>query len=140
VPPRNYYSITNTVGTNGTFSTIADQQRFVLAWGLDPFEMDLSMNYTGAIHNWGSGALNRVLTNASGNPIGGGDIVESQEIFNLHASYNFDGGILGDDIVSLTITNLFNNKPPFENTGTGVDSRNGSLLERGIAIGLTSRF
>jgi iron complex outermembrane receptor protein len=140
VPPRNYYSITNTVGTNGTFSTIANQQRFMLAWAMDPFEMDFTMNYTGSFHNWGAGALKPTITNASGNPIGGGDIVESQEIFNLHASYSFSGGILGDDSVSLTVTNLFNNKPPFENTATGVDTRNGSLLERGISIGLTSRF
>lgn len=140
VPPGNYYSITNTVGTNGTFSTIANQQRFTVAWTMDPIELDLSMNYTGAFHNWGSGALKTVLTNASGNPIGGGDIVESQEIFNLHGSYDFSAGILGAQTLSVTISNLFNNKPPFENTGTGVDSRNGSLLERGISVGLTSRF
>lgn len=141
VPPQNYYSITNTVGTNGTFSTIANQQRFTLAWMLDPLEVDLAMNYTGSFHNWGSSALNPVITNASGNPIGGGDIVGSQKIFDLYASYNFSAGILGDDqSLSLIISNLFNTKPPFENTATGIDTRNGSLLERGVALRLTSRF
>jgi iron complex outermembrane receptor protein len=139
------YSITNTIGTNNTFSTIADQQRFTLGWHMSNYGAVLNMNYIGSYHNWGSGTLTPVHDNTLGQPTGGGDVVAAEEIFDLHLSYIFDEQYLGtNDILALTVTNLFNTRPSFVNTSTGVNqsqnSPGGSVLERGITLALTAKL
>lgn len=114
--------------------------RASLGWALDAYEADLFMNYTGAYKNWSATAFNPVTVNAIGNPSGGGDHVNANVTFDLHLAYDFNGGILGDDQISLTMRNIFNKNPPFYNSATGYDTYVGSVLGRVTTIGISAKL
>jgi iron complex outermembrane receptor protein len=134
------YSVLNSTGANTAFPSVATQMRASLGWALDAYEADLFMNYTGAYKNWSATAFNPVTVNAIGNPSGGGDHVNANVTFDLHLAYDFNGGILGDDQISLTMRNIFNKNPPFYNSATGYDTYVGSVLGRVTTIGISAKL
>ena len=134
-----YYSVLNTTGANNTFPSIATQMRANFGWTYDSFTADLFWNLTGAYRNWGS-PVNPILTNAQGNPVGGGDHVGPNSTFDLHLGYGFSGGIMGDDEISLEMRNIFDRKPPFYNADVGYDTFAANPLGRVVSVGLTANL
>jgi hypothetical protein len=76
----------------------------------------------------------------------GGDPVDAWTTVDLHIGYNFDSGFLGNDNVSLTVRNLFNDYPPFFNgtqgsNGTfGFDAYVSNPIGRIIELGFTAKL
>jgi iron complex outermembrane receptor protein len=134
------YSILNTTGANTSFSSVGTQSRANLGWAMDNLTADLFINYTGPYRNWSGTSVIPLTKNAQGNPDGGGDPVKANVTFDMHAGYQFNGGMLGDDTLSFTVINIANTAPPFYLGATGYDSWIASPLGREFELGLTAKF
>jgi iron complex outermembrane receptor protein len=138
------YSLLNTDGQTSQFPEIQHQSRSSIGWSMDNFTVDLFMNFTGAYRNWATPA-NPLTRDAKGNPNGGGDPVKAYMTFDIHASYDFDEGLLSGDQVYVTMTNLGDNHPPFYNSAgqasiTGTDDLVTNLIGRLTVVGIRARF
>lgn len=109
------FSILNTSGLNSTFPSIALQSRTTFAWSNDAMEVTAFVNFTGAYRNAGNFTVNPILFDSNGNFAGGGDKVDSNTTLDLHAAYNFAGGVFGDDQIYVDVKNAFDTDPPFYN-------------------------
>ncbi len=148
---KTYFSIMNTSGFNGTFSSVQYNTRLNLGWIFGPFAADVFVNYTPSYRNWNSTSIIPIITDATGAPSGGGDKVDSWTTLDLNLAYNFEDGWLGGDQIYAHINNLFNEDPPFMNTtanGTGASSGaafgfnafNASPIGRTVSVGLRAKF
>jgi iron complex outermembrane receptor protein len=113
------FSILNTSGYNTTFPSVRTQDRLSLGWTGGALALDAFFNYTGSYRNWSNTAVNPVITNSNGTPIGGGDEVASNLTVDLHAAYSFQMGGFKTLQVYLDGKNVFNRAPPFYNGTTG---------------------
>ena len=134
------FSILNTTGANSSFPSVGTQSRTDIGWSLGNYAADLFVNYTGPYRNWSGTSVIPLVKNAQGNPIGGGDPVKANVTFDLHLSYDFSGGMFGDDQFSLTVINLADTAPPFYLGATGYDSWIASPLGREFEFGITAKF
>ncbi|MDB5466258.1 MAG: TonB-dependent receptor, partial [Phenylobacterium sp.] len=103
---------------------------------------------TGKYHNWINTSILPVLSDARGNPIGGGDLVKADLTFDLHAAYEFEGDLLNGSQIYIDVKNVFDKTPPFYNgntTGVGVGAWgfNGftsNVLGRLMSVGFRAAF
>jgi iron complex outermembrane receptor protein len=142
------FSVLNTSGYNTTFPSIQTQDRLNLGWTMGPVSVDAFANFTGSYRNWSNTSVNPVITDASGNPIGGGDRVASNLTIDLHAAYNFRAGPFKDAQVYLDGKNVLNRNPPFYNGNTAgilggspgfngfVSNPIGRILSAGVRVNL----
>jgi len=138
------YSLLNTDGQTSQFPEIQHQSRSNIGWSNGPWAVDLFMNFTGSYRNWATPA-NPLTRDANGNPNGGGDPVQAYMTFDIHASYDFEDGMLGGDQVYITMTNLADNHPPFYNSQgqaaiTGTDDLVTNLIGRLTVVGFRAKF
>jgi iron complex outermembrane receptor protein len=140
--PGQLFSVLNTTGLNTTFPNVAAQMRGHLGWASDDGLLaDLYMNYTGAYRNVSGTAVVPIQLNAAGVWNGlGGDHVKANTTFDLHLGYTFNGGMFGEDEVSLTVRDLFNQYPPYYNSSSGYDSFVGNIIGRQFTLSLTSKL
>lgn len=143
------FSILNTSGYNTTFPSIQFKNRAQLGWEYGPAAIDLFWNHTGSYRNWSSTTVEPIQVDDGGNPIGGGDKVDANNTFDLHAQYTFEtDNFLNDWQVFVDIQNLFDKEPPFYNGNTGgfmggAWGYNGfvsSPIGRITAVGLRAKF
>jgi iron complex outermembrane receptor protein len=134
------YSILNTTGSSASFPSTATQTRADFGWARDAWAVDLFANYTGPYRNWSGTSVIPFTQNAQGNPNGGGDPVKANLTFDLHVGYQFDGGVFGNDRVSLTVVNLADTDPPFYLGATGYDNWVASPLGRIIKLGFVAEY
>jgi iron complex outermembrane receptor protein len=144
----NSFSVLNTAGYNTTFPSIQAQDRLNLGWTFGPVAIDAFANFTGSYRNWSNTSVTPILTDASGNPIGGGDRVASNLTIDLHAAYNFQAGPLKAAQVYLDGKNILNRAPPFYNGNTAgilggspgfngfVSNPIGRIISAGIRVNL----
>jgi len=136
------FSVLNTTGFNQTFPSIALQSRLAVHWAYEGFSTQIAANFTGSYKNWSSTALNPVVSDAFGNPSGGGDKVNSSTLIDLHAAYEFslDEPLLGTDEVYLDVKNLFDRAPPFYNSTNGYNNYNWNPIGRLVSIGIQGKW
>jgi iron complex outermembrane receptor protein len=137
------FSVLNTTGFNSTFPSVRLNLRAELGVQLDRFAAVAYLNYTGAFKNWGSTAINPVVVNAEGVPVGGGDNVGAYTTVDAHVSYSL-GATKGTQVF-VDVTNLLNRDPPFVNrnnsfTGLGYDAFTASPLGRVVVVGVRTKF
>lgn len=136
-----WFSILNTSGFNTTFPSQALSARLDLGWAKGPASVHFIANYVGGYDNWNGSAPFALIRNASFDPIGGGQYVHSQTIFDLYAVYDIEkGGVLSGAQASVTITNLSNESPPFYNSAAGYDSMAANPIGRTVLLGLSKKW
>jgi iron complex outermembrane receptor protein len=135
------FDILNTVGVNSTFPSIKRQARFNIGWNYEGASLQFFANHVGAYKNWGSGTVNLLVLDASGNVVGGGDKVKSWTTFDMHAGYKFSkGGLLGESEIYLDVNNIGDKAPPFFNTANGYDPFGSNPLGRVVSVGLRMKY
>jgi len=146
-----YFSIMNTSGFNGTFSSVQYNTRLNAGWVWGPWATDFFVNYTPSYRNWNGTSVSPIITNAIGIPSGGGDKVSSLTTLDVNLAYTFEDGIFGGDQLYVHANNLFDTNPPFMNAtanGTGASSGaafgfnafNGNPIGRTVSIGMRAKF
>jgi iron complex outermembrane receptor protein len=130
------FSVLNRSGAHGS---IAFQMRGNLGWNYKNYGAQLFMNYTGGYQNWNS-PDNAVILNSALNPSGGGDRVSPNTTFDMHLTYDFEDGYVGNDQLSLTMRNMFDTRPPYDSSAAGYNATIASPVGRLITVGLTSKF
>jgi iron complex outermembrane receptor protein len=147
--PGVVYSMLGTSGSNNTFPSVAGHVRAQAGWQFDGFSFDTFVNYTSAYRNWSNTALNPVVTNSLGVPVGGGDHVNANVTVDMHAEYGMGHtGWFGDASVYIDVKNILNSDPPFYsgNTagiGLGGNGYNGfvsSPIGRIFSVGFRTAF
>ena len=73
-------------------------------------------------------------------PVGGGDHVNANITVDLNLSYSFETSWTGQDELSVTARNLFNESAPFYNSAGGWDTWVASPLGRIVTIGLQAKY
>jgi iron complex outermembrane receptor protein len=142
------FSVLNTAGYNTTFPSVQTQDRFNVGWTLGKVSIDAFANFTGSYRNWSNTSVNPIITDALGNPIGGGDEVGSNLTIDLHVAYNFSAGPLKDAQIYLDGKNIFNRDPPFYNGNTagilggaaGFDGFVSNPIGRLISLGVRAKL
>ncbi|WCM28932.1 TonB-dependent receptor [Sphingomonas sp. QA11] len=134
------YSVLNTAGNNGTFPSLKRKARAYLGWANGPFSARLFANYTGGFRNWSSNTVTPLTRDANGNPNGGGDKVKAQTSFDLNMAYEFKGSFLNGTRISLSGLNIFDQDPPFYNTGAGYYSLIHNPFGRTVTLALNVKF
>jgi iron complex outermembrane recepter protein len=139
-PGSPFYNILNTTGANGSFPSVAIQSRANFGWSLGPASIDFFVNYTSAYHNWNGSSVNPIVFDSSFDPVGGGDHTSANVTVDLNLSYSFETAWTGEDQISVTARNLFNQAPPFYNSAGGWDTWVASPLGRIITVGLQAKY
>ena len=139
-PGSPFYNILNTTGANGSFPSVAIQSRSNFGWSLGPASVDFFVNYTSAYQNWNGSSVNPIVFDSAFDPVGGGDHTRANVTVDLNLSYTFETGWTGEDQISVTARNLFNQAPPFYNSAGGWDTWVASPLGRIITVGLQAKF
>lgn len=142
------FSILNTSGYNTTFPSIQTHSRADFGWNFGPIVADLFVNYTGGYHNWSNTSVKPIIKNAAGNPVGGGDWVQSMTTVDLHVAYNFHDGWLAGDQVYIDGNNILDTQPSFYNGNTAgiLSSGNGfngfvaNPIGRVMSVGFRAKF
>jgi iron complex outermembrane receptor protein len=142
VPPANYrFEVRNTDGLNTAYPNIGTQMRGHLGWVEDAFSADFYVDYVGAYKNVSNSATTAIGSNSYSVYNGqGGDHVSAYMTFDLHLGYQFNGGVLGDDRLSLSVRNVLNQSPPFFNGAAGYDSYVANPLGRITELGITAKL
>jgi iron complex outermembrane recepter protein len=135
-----YYNVLNTTGSSTTYPSVALQMRANIGWSYDGWSADWFINYTSAYTNWNGNSVIPLTFDANGNPNGGGDHVNANITYDAHVAYDFSGGIFGDDEISISARNVFNQKPPFYNSSPGYDTWVASPLGRILTIALKAKI
>jgi iron complex outermembrane receptor protein len=134
------YSVLNTSGFNTTFPSIKFQMRANVGWDFQNFSSVMFWNYTGSYLNWGSNAVNPVIS-TNGAPSGGGDVVASFSSFDLHLSYQLPRmSALPSGQFFMNVTNIANSAPAFYNSAIGYNNFVGNPIGRVIAFGFRAKW
>jgi iron complex outermembrane receptor protein len=139
-PGSPFYNILNTTGANGSFPSVAIQSRANFGWSLGPVTADLFVNYTSAYANWNGSSVNPIVFDSRFDPVGGGDHVRPNVTVDLNLTYSFETAWTGEDEISLTARNLFNQSAPFYNSAGGWDTWVANPLGRIITVGLQAKY
>jgi outer membrane receptor protein involved in Fe transport len=143
------FSIAGSSGSNATFPAIQERYRFQLGWAGGPFSVDLFMNYTGEYRNWSNATVAPIIVSAAGVPVGGGDYVAANKIYDLHAEYDLPkNGVLSRSSVYLDVKNLLDDKPPFYSGnsggigvgGQGYNAYVSNPIGRIVSVGFRAKF
>jgi len=142
------FSVLGTSAFNSTFPSVAMQSRSNLGWSDDTISMDVFMNWTSAYRNIGATAANPPTADANGALVVGGDHVNANVTFDMHASYNFQDGWLGGDQIFFDVKNVFDKDPPFynyavpsnTNSSNGINTFVSNPIGRLISVGLRAVF
>ena len=114
------FSVLNTSGFNGVFSSIQFKARSYVGFDMGKFSADLYWNHVGSYRNWSVNIVRPLTRDANGNPSGGGDKVDATNTFDLHLSYRLALGKTFDDVsLSLDIRNVADEDPAFFNGNQG---------------------
>lgn len=135
-----YYNVLNTTGSNTSYPSVQTQMRANLGWAFENFSADWFVNFTSAYKNWNGSSVNPLTFDANANPKGGGDHVNANVTYDAHLSYGFSAGVFGDDEISLSARNIFNQKPPFANSAGGWDTWVANPLGRITTVSLRTKF
>ena len=121
------FNVLGTSAFNSTFPSVAMQSRGNLGWSDETITLDLFMNWTSAYRNIGATAAHPPTADSNGALVVGGDHVNSNVTFDLHAAYNFQAGWLNGDQIFFDMKNIFDKEPPFYNYAvpSNVNSSNG---------------
>jgi iron complex outermembrane receptor protein len=136
------------VGLNVTFPSVQTQMRAHASWNHGPFEATLFWNYTSAYHYVGGTQINPIINDANGNFASGGDHVNANNTFDVHAAYNIENGWLGGDQIYVDMKNIFDTDPPFINGNTageglgtpGYDGFISNPIGRLVSLGVRANF
>ncbi len=139
-PGSPYYNILTTTGANGSFPSVAIQSRANFGWSLESATVDFFVNYTSAYKNWNGSSVNPITFDSHLDPVGGGDQVHANITVDLNLSYSFETSWTGQDELSVTARNLFNEAAPFYNSAGGWDTWVASPLGRIVTIGLQAKY
>ncbi len=139
-PGSPYYNILNTTGANGSFPSVAIQSRSDFGWSFESATVDFFVNYTSAYKNWNGSSINPIVFDSRFDPVGGGDHVNANITVDLNLSYSFETSWTGQDELSVTARNLFNESAPFYNSAGGWDTWVASPLGRIVTIGLQAKY
>lgn len=136
------FSVLNSTGFNTTFPSIKLDLRGDAGVNIGGFGARVYVNHTGGYKNWGNNTILPLAFTADRRPIGGGDKVKSLTTVDLHVDYDLPAmGFLPKTNVYLDVTNLFDKKPPFYNTGNGgYDTFGGNPILRVVAVGARVKF
>ena len=77
------FSVLNTSGFNGVFSSIQKKARTYFGVDVDKFSANVYWNWIGEYNNWGGSTFTPLTRDANGNPNGGGDTVDATNTFDL---------------------------------------------------------
>jgi outer membrane receptor protein involved in Fe transport len=124
------------------------QSRLNLGWSDDLIAIDTFMNWTAAYRNIGATAAHTPTADANGALVVGGDHVNANITFDVHAAYNFPEGLLSGDQVYLDIKNIFDKAPPFynyavpsnANSSNGINTFVSNPIGRLVSAGLRAEF
>ncbi|HEX3756547.1 MAG TPA: TonB-dependent receptor [Rhizomicrobium sp.] len=134
-----YYNVLNTTGANGSFPSVQTQSRTDLGWAFGDVNFDWYINFTSAYRNWNGSSLNPITFDGNNNPAGGGDHVHANITSDFHIAYDFQSAF-GDDEISLSARNAFNQRPPFVNSSGGWDTWVANPLGRILTVGLKAKL
>ncbi len=142
------FSVLGTSAFNSTFPSVAMQSRANLGWSDETIALDFFMNWTSAYRNIGATAAHPPTADGSGALVVGGDHVNANVTFDMHAAYNFQSGWLNGDQIFFDMKNIFDRDPPFYNYAvpSNVNSSNGintfvsNPIGRYASIGLRMQF
>jgi iron complex outermembrane receptor protein len=142
------FSVLGTSAFNSTFPSVAMQSRANLGWSDEVVSLDLFMNWTSAYRNIGATAAHPPTADSSGALVVGGDHVNANVTFDLHAAYNFQDGWLNGDQIFFDMKNIFDTEPPFynyavpsnSNSTQGINTFVSNPIGRYVSIGLRAQF
>jgi iron complex outermembrane receptor protein len=117
----------NRAGVNTTFSSLATTARFNLGWHMDPFKLDVAVNYTGAYHQTFSGSVYKVPSLLSTDVTAAYDL----PVFNPWVS---------GTQVYVTALDVFNVSPPPYHAAVGYDNADANPLGRLVMFGLRKKW
>jgi iron complex outermembrane receptor protein len=140
--------VLGTSAFNSTFPSVAMQSRANLGWSDEVVSLDLFMNWTSAYRNIGATAAHPPTADSSGALVVGGDHVNANVTFDLHAAYNFQDGWLNGDQIFFDMKNIFDTEPPFynyavpsnSNSTQGINTFVSNPIGRYVSIGLRAQF
>lgn len=139
--PSQLFSALGTDGFASQFPSVATQMRGHFGWTYMDFLADFYVNFTSAYKNVNGSAVVVPVPNAAGVYSGvGGDHVNANTTFDLHMAYNFNGGVLGDDQISLEMQNLANSRPPYFNAANAYDNLVANPIGRMFTLGLAAKM
>jgi iron complex outermembrane receptor protein len=142
------FSILNTSGYNSQFPSIQTKARFSVGYENGPFSATVFANYTGEYNNWINTSVIPITSDAAGNPTGGGDPVDSDLIWDLNASWDFQGALEGNSVY-IDVKNVLDSEPPFYNGNTtgaggvggwGFNGFTSNAMGRIVSVGFRARF
>jgi iron complex outermembrane recepter protein len=141
---QEFYSILNTTGVNSTFGAVRTQARFNIGWEMGNFAADVFDTYIGSYRNWSSTTVTPLITRGDSSPIGGGDKVKAQHVFDLNIRYTFTNGMFGGSLAGsqlfFNVDNIFDQAPAFYNGSSGYDNFTGNPIGRVVTLGLRAKF
>lgn len=143
------FSVLNTSGFNGVFSSIQFKARSYVGFDLGKLSADLYWNYIGSYKNWSGNTVKPLTRDANGNPNGGGDTVDASNTFDVHLSYRLSLGKTFDDVsLALDVRNVADKDPPFFNGNQsgfmggawGYDNYTSNPIGRQVTVALRTSF
>ena len=134
------FSVLGSSGFNTTFPSIKTDVRGNLGVDVGPLSGRVFVNYTGPFSYWGTNTVTPITRDANNNPSGGGDTVDSYTTFDLNVGYKFGEAIFGQPELFLDVTNVTDERPPFENVQNGFDTFAGNPIGRVTTVGLRAKF
>jgi iron complex outermembrane receptor protein len=141
---QEFYSILNSTGVNSTFGAVKTQARFNLGWEMGNFSADVFHTYIGSYRNWSATTITPLITRADSAPIGGGDKVKAQNLFDLNLRYTLQDGVFGGSMAGtqlfFNVDNIFDTEPAFYNGANGYDNFTGNPIGRVVTVGVRAKF
>lgn len=144
-PGEPVFSVLGKHRFNGTFPANKFDGRAELGLDVGDFSAGLSANHTGAYTFWGNSALNPVVSK-NGIPQSGGDKVKGYTTVDLNLSYDWKNVLVSNIETFVTVDNLFDAYPPFQNStngqayGSGFDNLLAFPMGRVVTIGARLKF
>ena len=147
--PNPKFSVLNTSGFNGVFSSVKFKARAYAGFDLGDFSADLFWNHIGSYKNWGGSTVRPLTRDENGNPNGGGDTVDATNTFDLHLAQKLTFGDTFKNVtLSLDVRNIADEEPSFFNGNQGgfmggawgYDNFSANPVGRLITLGLRTSF
>ncbi|HEY4077646.1 MAG TPA: TonB-dependent receptor [Rhizomicrobium sp.] len=135
-----YENFLNGYNVNTTFSALALATRATLGWSMDSMEADLTFNYT---NPYRFRTTNPPFDVATPGSEAGFQHIRAFTPIDLHLSYDlptdWNSWTRGVN-VAVTVNNIFDEKPPFYDSGVGYDPNNASPIGRVSMLSIRKKF